>query len=221
MITGIKKYPLDLTGTALSNRVEDERITLPRTKSRAFSPRNGPFFANDSFKLRALPSNALLIPGTDYEFLYLYESATFDAGQPICGIVHVKNPAYSGEFSYDYNLIGGEFSGNLEAINNAIASLSLDGRAVHWDDILDKPILFPAAPHLHHVNDLYGMEDLIEAINVLSGNVSEGDSLLKEQILLRMARSEESLVSVKASIADLTSQLQLVSDRLTTLEQGL
>lgn len=221
MDSGIKKYPLDLTGTAPTNLTLDERVVLPRTKSRAFSPRNGPFFANSSFVLRSLPSGKILVPEVDYTSLFLYESATFKTNQPICGIIHVTNPDYDGEFSYDYQVVGGNFSSNVEAIAQAIEALELDGRAVHWDDVLDKPVLFPAAPHMHHVNDLYGMDALIAALEAQTKAITEGDSLMKSQILERLARQETTITQLQSITNTQALELGLLTDRVRLLEAKL
>lgn len=221
MDSGIIKYPLDLTGTATTNLTLDERVVLPRTKSRAFSPRNGPFFANASFVLRSLPSGDILEQGEDYVFVYLYETATVKAGQSICGVVHVTNPNYDGEFSYDYQVIGGEFSSNVEAIKQAIDTLELDGRAVHWDDVLDKPVLFPAAPHMHHVNDLYGMEAVIAAIEAQTVAILEGDALMKSQILDRLSRIEGRVTALEQASTSQSLSLGSLTDRVALLEEKL
>lgn len=217
-IPAIIKYPLDLNGTLVSNRTEGETITLPRSKNRAFAPRNGPFFAA-SFELFQVGSAVPLVLDKDYVILYLYQDATQAAGQPICAVVHLINPALSGDFTYNYQVIGGGFSSNVDAIKQAIDALELDGRAVAWDDVLDKPVQFPPAPHLHHVNDLYGMEGVIEQLQLLIQAIAVGDELMKEQILERLARQEGLQLKLGNDLAALTQVVAALSDRLFILER--
>lgn len=212
------KYPLDLTGVSPTNLVLGEEISLPRSRSRAFSPKQGPFFAN-SFVLRSLPSGTPLVLGTDYKILYLNQEASLKANQPICSVVNIINDDYYGNFSYDYQVIGGPFSVNADAIQQAIDALEIDNRLIRFSDLLDAPVTMPPSPHLHHVDDTYGYDDLVEVMKDIITAVSTGNNVINAELLDRISRIEASVNQLLITTASNTQKLAVLDNRLTILER--
>lgn len=171
----IIKYPYDPTGLSEYNRVVGEILHLPRgSRERAYGLQAGPFYA-DSVIVKTVPGNVTLTRGVDYDLLYLYQQATKATGQPVMAVIYVFNEDILGQVSVDYQVVGGDFSSNVTAIQALIETLSIDERAITWDNVLDKPVTFPPAPHLHHVGDLYGMEAFIEALDRLTAAMLAND----------------------------------------------
>lgn len=216
----IIKYPLDLTGTASTNLVQGELVSVPRTRSRAFAPNYGPYFA-DSVVITTIPGNVVLTKGVDYETLYLYELATRKAGQPICAVIYITNPDIHGQLSVDYQVVGGEFSSNVSAIQQLIQSLEIDNRAVVWDDILDLPVTFPPSPHLHHVGDWYGMEDLVDAIADLKNAILVGSEDQTNDILDRIDAIYALILALQQKDGLLDLDIQSIRDAIALLNSGL
>lgn len=213
------KYPYDPTGLAPTNLVSQELHVIPVTRNRAFALQAGPFYAN-SVVLTTLPANTLLVRGVDYEILYLYQEATRITGQEVCAVVYVTNPSVSGQLSATYQVVGGEFSSNVSAIQQLIQSLLIDNRAIVWDDILDKPVTFPPAPHLHDVGDLYGMEALIDAINDLKNAVMLGDQTAIAILTGQVNTLSQQVVQLLGTTQTQALEIITLRNRVTALEQS-
>lgn len=177
----IVKYPLDLTGVKPENRVHNEEHVIPRERSRGFAPNYGAFFTK-SLVVRHKETGYTLIPTIDYIALHLYEKAAKASGQEVCAGILIVNDKLQGTFQVDYQVIGGEFSVNSDAIEELIAALELDNRPVHWGDLLGKPEEFPPSPHLHDIDDLYGFEFVIEALERIRAAILLGDYYDHEQL---------------------------------------
>lgn len=177
----IIKYPLDLTGVRPENRVHNEQHTIPRERSRGFAPNYGAFYTK-SLVVRHVDTGYTLIPTIDYIALHLYEKASKASGQEVCAGILIVNEHLNGTFAVDYQVIGGEFSCNSDAIEELIAALELDNRPVHWGDLLGKPEEFPPSPHLHDIDDLYGFEFVIEALERIRAAILLGDYYDHEQL---------------------------------------
>lgn len=210
------KYPFDPTGNSPTNLVANVEITLPRVNNRAFAPDAGPFY-QESFELWHIATGDKLVLNTDYQLLVLNERATQTTRKPVVSLVYVTNPAYSEGFRYTLQVVGGEYTSNGAAIQQMIDSLELDGRSIAWDDILDKPVLFPPAPHLHDVADWYGMEAIVEAVNDLATIVQNGDVVLKEQILTQLSALQALSDQTATRVTQMGLTVGTISDRVTAL----
>lgn len=219
------KYPYDPTGLAVTNFVQDEIHTVPVVRNRAFALNAGPFF-DDSVVVRHVDTGNVLTKDSDYTTLYLYQHATFRVGKPIVAVVFIVNPAISGTVSVDYQVVGGEFSSNVSAIQYLISTLEIDNRSIIFDDLLDLPVTFPPAPHLHDVGDLYGMEALIAAIEALrlaieSSGGSSGYTALYDALMAltqRVSANEAAINGLGLNVADLYNSLTSLLQRIIALE---
>jgi hypothetical protein len=174
MSTPLIKYPLDLTGTSPNNLVTGETQSLAAATNRAFVPNSGPFFTR-SLVVRSMPSGTILTPETQYKAVQLFVDATLRAGAEICSVIVITDDSLGNDYSIDYQVLGGEFSDSTYAIEQMIAALQIDDRAVKWGDILGKPEEFAPAPHLHDLGDLYGFEYITVALEQLRQAILTGD----------------------------------------------
>lgn len=221
----IIKYPYDPTGTSPHNLVVGEFLSLPRgDRDRAYALQAGPFYAN-SVVIKTVPGNMTLVEGIDYDLLYLYQEATKATGQPVKAVIYIHNPTITGTVSVDYQVVGGEFSSNVSAIQALIESLQIDERAIVWDDILDKPVTFPPAPHLHHVGDLYGMEAFIDALDRLTAAMANSGSTDLTDIYQRLDGLDQAILANSNDITAVAQALSLltssVNSKLAALELSL
>lgn len=222
----IIKYPYDPTGLSEYNRVVGEILHLPRgSRERAYGLQAGPFYAN-SVIVKTVPGNITLQRGVDYDLLYLYQQASKATGQPVMAAIYVFNEDVIGQVSVDYQVVGGEFSSNVTAIQTLIETLQIDERAITWDNILDKPVTFPAAPHLHHVGDLYGMEAFIEALDRLTAAMlANGGSTDLSDVYQRLNALDANVAQNTASIAQVAIALQQlttsINAKVTEIESSL
>lgn len=213
----IIKYPYDPTGKSSTNLISGETVNLPRVRNRAFAPKGGLFFVN-SMRILHLGTGKYLKPKDDFVCLGQHQEATMKVRKEIASVVYVTNSEYADDFSYEYQVLGGELYTVVEAIQQWIEALELDGRAVHWDNILGKPLQMPPTPHLHHVNDMYGFEHLIDAIKELVDSNINGDQELKALILDQLARLQETVTAVDSQNQQILIRLGQLTDRITALE---
>lgn len=205
----IIKYPLDVTGQAQTNRIVGEELSIPQgPRSRAFALTAGPFFAN-SVVLTYAATGVPLVKGEDYDILYLNQDATVRVGQPIMSVVWVHNQDIFGNLLAEYQVLGGDFSSNASAIAMLIETLQIDDRAVEWDDILYKPVYYPPAPHLHHVRDWYGFDDIIAALDRISAALdSGGNNVDLSDIYLRLDQIDADMLAQSGALTQISQSLQ-------------
>lgn len=169
------KYPLDPTGLSPDNLVRDEPKTLGARKVRVFVMDNGAFYSN-SMVIRDTASNRILVRGTDYYAAQLYELPTLRYGKEICGVVVITDQTCSPNIQVTAQMLGGEFSYSHDAIIQMVNALQLDNRPLAWENILDKPDAFPAAPHMHDVGDTFGWEYMVSALQRLRQTIEVGSA---------------------------------------------
>jgi hypothetical protein len=199
MANTIFKYPLDLLGTSVNNRVVGEAHTIGTRVGRIFVADYGPFFGNSSVFLDAATGREL-VPVIDYRLVHTYKEAEQRAGQAVYTAVQIVNPDVGTEILATLQYVGGEFSYSYYAIKQALEALQNDNRQVAWGDLVGVPAMFAAAPHLHDIYDLYGLKYLIESNYDISAAIREGDvasrSLLLEQIRTKFASFDSFALSL-------------------------
>lgn len=206
----IVKYPLDLTGNNPDNKVLNEPHVIPRERARGFAPNAGAFFTSPSkLKIVHKDTNYTLIPRVDYVAVELYERASKAAGQEVCAGIVILNDKLDGEFLVTYQAVGGEFCCNVDVIQRLIEQLDLDNRPVRWGDILGLPNAFNPAPHLHDIDDLYGMEYVVEALERIRAAIVLGDYNDHEEIRQRIENLKKYLLEQDQQII---AQLQTHMD---------
>lgn len=195
----IVKYPLDLTGRSPDNLVNNESHVVPRERSRGFAVLYGAYFTK-SIRIIHAATQKVLVPHTDFICIHLYEKAARATGQEVCAAVLLTNDALDGEFLVTYQVVGGEFSSNVSVIEELIAQLELDKRPIKWGDILGLPNAFNPSEHIHDVDDLYGFEYLVEALDRIRAAITLGDYYDHDEIRQRIENLKEYLEEQDAQI---------------------
>lgn len=152
------RYPFDPTGDDPGNLVRDERHTLPPVHNRIIVPKLGAYYANS---LIVKQQGKILVKDKDYELAALYHDATVAVGQDVNIMIYFTNMEIDGDIEITYQVVGGEFTGVWEAIQQYVNVLLVDPRKVRWDDILHKPELYAPLDHFHDINDIYGLNHLV------------------------------------------------------------
>lgn len=168
------RYPLDLSGRHPDNLVVGERHGPFGPGNRAFVLNYGPFFAK-SFVLKNAATGQPLRPRDDYKVVQTFIEPTLRTGLLVCSIVIIEQPAYGIEVEADYQVLGGDFSLSTTALENLIESLATDDRPVHWGQIIGKPEAFPPTPHLHDINDTFGWQYIVAAMESIRQAILVGD----------------------------------------------
>lgn len=192
-------YPLDLTGSVTTNRIENEYVTIGTDKYRAFTLNYAPFYAS-SLTIKERGKTTLLKAGTDYVVLYYYsELAKLTGGKQICGVVCITNTAIGTDLVVGYNTIGGHYANCASIIEQAIYDLDLDNRETHWQNVIDKPDLFQPTQHLHDIGDVYGLEFIIDCLIGLREAIIIGDNEVHTQIYNRITEAVNEFKSYHAT----------------------
>lgn len=167
-------YPLDTTGLAATNLVPNERHTLnppptPEENDGKISfhfiiPFAAPFY-RDSVVLRHVASGQLLYRGVHYAVGHKFIVASKETEGRQGGVyasIMFFDPALSGQVVFEkYQTIGGEWTLNENKILEILSNRMTDPRTLSFEEVADKPNVFPPQPHNHDVNDVTGAKELI------------------------------------------------------------
>lgn len=182
MPTPVIRYPLDTTGINIDNFVSNEPRTLPLLNIRAVAPIYGAFYA-DAMVITDVINNTRLIRGTHYTFAEMLQAPTALYGKDIYDLILIIDPNVSSSIKLDYQVLGGLYSRNAEAIVNIYNLIQNDTRPVNWPDIINKPSQFNPGPHLHDIGDVYGFEFQVNALERVRQAILLADVPAFEQIL--------------------------------------
>lgn len=201
------RRPYDPTGKSPDNYIQGETHTLPHLVRRIIVPRMGAFFAKSLIVRKGQDTLEL---GKDYELAALYHDATVEVGQDVNVLIVFTNENIVGEVEITYQVVGGQFTGTFEMIQQYVNALLVDPRKVKWDDILAKPDFYAPREHFHDINDIYGLNELVPSLETI------------RQALIRIRSKEfrrvyDRLVSIKGSIDEsirnFTSRLNEIDER--------
>ena len=191
------RYELDPTGVNPDNLIVGEIHTLSTLQIRAIAPVEAPFFTN---RLQVYDHNtgALLNRGTHYQCVELSEEATLRFGKEICSVILIIDPAVSGDVRLNYQTLGGLFTNKSEAIANFYENVIKDDRPVHWVNVLNKPTEYPPTLHRHLLDDLYGFEAIVVALERIRNAIILSDVPAYEALLDYFNKSQAVMTEKEA-----------------------
>ena len=175
------KYPLDLSGVSPLNRVAGEPHVLGTSNRRSVIPSYGPFYTR-GLVVRNKVTGQVLEKMTQYKAIQLVPKPTKASGQTVCAALVIEDSTVT-EVEIDYQVVGGEYSTSIEAIENMIAALAVDNRPVKWGQIIGKPNAFPPTSHLHDVGDIYGFEYTVAALYSIRDAILVGDQASHQELI--------------------------------------
>lgn len=176
MAVPLIKYPLDLTGTAPSNLITGEPHDLSNLSQKAFLLNYGPFYVN-SLVVRNKANGAILTPKTQYVATQMFTDMTLRTAKDICSVIVITDKTLPAnlQVTVDAQMLGGEYSTSVDAVQQMIDALDLGNQPVKWLDVLGRPIQFPPAPHYHDLGDVYGFEYMTAALERIVQAIYVGD----------------------------------------------
>lgn len=163
MPSPVIRYPLDPTGVNPDNFVSGEIKVLALTQIRAAAPAYGPFYT-ESIAVYDNGDSRLLVRGIDYKIVDLLQSATLRFGKEIAQVILIINPAVGPEVRLNYQTLGGEYQSSAESLIDLYDSFLADGRPVDWSEVLNKPTQYTPTLHRHLLEDIYGYEPVVVAL---------------------------------------------------------
>lgn len=204
------QYPYDDTGENQNNRVAGEVHDLDQAPVRVFAPNHGPFYT-ENHALVDTATNQPLDPETDYKLVALEQEATLYTGKEVCALVAITNPSVGNTVAFTYQVVGGQFSTSTQSIQDLIDLLQSDSRAVEWGQIINLPTQFPPSGHLHDINDVYGWQYIILALQDIRNAILSGDQVLWDQVYAYLDRK----------VAEVTDQVTAVNESLLPFAQHM
>lgn len=172
-------YPLDTTGLASTNRIVGEAHTLTEINSttyRVIIPEFAPFYL-DNFILKytdTLGSVLVLNEGVDYNLALPYIGATRSIGKMLYGGITINTMLVDGTITIEYQTLGGDWTADSNFVLTKLAELVYNPRITSWDIVTNKLTLFPPINHSLAMDNVFGHEQLINAITQLSAMIVSG-----------------------------------------------
>lgn len=197
----IAKYPLDKSGRSPTNKVVGEIREINQTRERAFVPFAGPFYADETFVITNVATGKPLKPVDDYILCQPFQQASLRTGKDVECVVWIKTPVPI-TVRIDYQVVGGEYSWNIDALLELIAEINLDNRPVAWGSVLGKPTAYPPAPHIHDIGDTYGWEYVVYQLEAIRNAILVGDEASHDELRAQMRSMRAELEALIAGLDD-------------------
>lgn len=168
------RFPLDPTGVNRDNAVNGEVHQMTNSAIRAVAPVYGGYFT-DSLKVYDHQTGRLLDRDVDYQCVELLQDATMRYGKEICVMILVINQTVTSQVRLNYQVVGGEFQYDGSAIINLYETAMADNRPIDWANVSNKPQDYPPSLHRHLLEDVYGFEPVVAALERLRSAVILSD----------------------------------------------
>jgi len=160
----VREYQEDLEGRNPENEIQDEPKSTPAgIWSRIIVPDHAPFFTK-SLTVKA-PNGQPLDLGVHYQIFSIMPRLTDLAGQPVACFIELLDPDLT-DVLLDYHVVG-EYSLIDNRMLQMIFSAVDDDRPVFWENLRNKPVVFP--PHLHShslIRTVVCWQDTIEVMDL-------------------------------------------------------
>ena len=175
---GTQVYAFDPEGTLSANRIEGEQHTITPRNGIDFNyiiPRYAPFFQKD-FKVYTLTQQGTkkyLVEGVDFNYGYRFLGAIKNTGLAVYGAIRFVNRQYAGDIYLEYRTLGGEWTLDAADIGRILLEWQLNPVTTTWEQIVDKPLVFPVLDHKHDIETFVSFDKVVEAIRSIGGVSSE------------------------------------------------
>lgn len=154
-------YPLDLTGLAASNLVENELHTLTEINDdtyRILIPTFAPFYLHNLLveHVDVMGVASPMEEGADYYCSLPYMAATRSTGKPVYGGLCITNRLVEGTIRLRYQTVGGEWCADVDYVYERLLESVYNRRTTWWDRLTNVQEIFPPTEHPHPVTDIEG-----------------------------------------------------------------
>lgn len=182
MSTSGLTLPLDPTGSASSNLIQNEPHAIGATGTRAF-PLNYGLFFRESVSVIDVATGNTLVEGTQYYPTQMDLDSSLMYGQEVDAVIIIVDTTVSANVKVTYQALGGVNSLNTQVAQTAITGLDLNDSATCWANVTNKPKDYPPGPHYHQSGDVYGMEYIVSAVKRLAAAITEGQGAAQNELL--------------------------------------
>lgn len=208
-------YPLDLSGVAPTNLVNDELHSVNEAQFRDYYfivPQFPPFYV-DNFQLSLVSGSSvtLLNEDVDYSFALPYVTGTRHTGKQMYGAVTLHNLQMNGILKTRYQTVGGDQVADRLVVLSALADKAYNPRTTIWDTLTEVPNAFPPVPHYQDYDDFKGQDAVVQKLAEVRDAILANSSLTSEKIstFLNEFNQGQSNVYLKKTGDVMTGPLEL------------
>ena len=217
----VREYKTDIVHNNLENQIRGEPFKVdPGIWSRIIVPIHSPFFV-DSLKV-TFP-NGQPMDESQYRIYRLMPRLTELTAQKVACMIELLDPTIT-EGKLDYDVVG-EFSLFDTTLLHMVIAASEDDRPVWWENIKNKPVVFPPEWHTHSLlYDIMAFGDFVEVLGMISDAVeTHGKPYLQIKIDHAFELFNHYLGIYKKTLADFLARHKASynSHGLTALQVGL
>ncbi len=174
----IQTYPFDPTGSAVTNKVLNEKQALvpPTWKDFHFIiPKSAPFFGN-TLVLTNVDTGQTLVEGVDWIPSHKFLDASRATARSVYGSITFLNKELSAVVNLDYQTLGGDWLIDPTTIVEILSNKLGNPRITTWDETVNIPYQFPVIDHLWNLVDMVGMTDVVAAMATLQQTIIDRPS---------------------------------------------
>lgn len=167
----VKEYRTDLKWTNPENDIKKEPILIPLgEKGRIIVPRHAPFFV-ESLALYAA-NGAPLILDKDYRVFRLMPRLTELTAQEVSCMIEIMDDNIT-DVLVDYHTVG-NFSLLDQSFIQLVESAVKDDRIILWENLLNKPVVFPPELHTHSlIYEVTSFQDMVDFLDKFLTNTEK------------------------------------------------
>lgn len=170
-------YPLDYTGLATSNLIQNEPHVLASQQLRAIAPTYAPFFAKNVVIKDAATNTNLTTSQYKVITLITAPSAIADVGNEVYGLIVITDQSVSSNITITYQTVGGDYCVGFDSLAELLNNLLADNRPVNYNALDNLPANFPPITHEHTISGTVGWEVVATMLEQLKQTLMVGDSL--------------------------------------------
>lgn len=176
---GLYKPVFDNTGKLASNRVTGEKHVISAANNKDFHfivPLFAPFFADETLAVGHTSSAGvytLLRLGIDYLPAHQFIGASRACAKPIYGSISLLNTKLAGTITLTYQTLGGSWTLALSELATILTDVIINPRALSWEQVVDKPVLFPVIDHEWNLDDLVGAKEIVDEIRGVADAIAQ------------------------------------------------
>lgn len=168
-------YPLDPTGASPNNLIVGDIQTITPNTNTVIKPIAGFYYA-PTLIIKDNNTNQALERGIDYLCVELSGEFTAKYGQEICGMVLFLGTNGTAEVSMSYQCLGGSGQFLPNNINELYQSITATPQLLEWNNILNKPLQYTPNNHVNMLQDIYGFEPVVYALERIRSLLQIGNT---------------------------------------------
>lgn len=161
-------YPFDPTGVNQANLIVNDQhiVTANNYEDYYFVvPKFGPFFNESMVVTQSVAGvTRVMVEGIEYAGCLPFIGASRSIGKLVYGAISFTDPNITGVVSLKYQTLGGAYIFDDQYVLTIIADRVYNPRITTYEQVTDKPTLFPPTNHQWNLVDLVGQSSVVDAL---------------------------------------------------------